>query len=197
MADRSAGVIGPADETLDPEDWEALRTLGYRMLDDMLDYLRDVRDRPAWQPPTASARAVIAGPVPRGPSPAASVYEDFREAILPFPTGNIHPRFWGWVMGTGTPFAMLADMLASGMNPHVAGYEQSATHVERQVLDWLKELLGFPQGAGGLLVGGGTVANLIGVATARHSLAGFDVRVDGLQAGHPPLVLYASTETHS
>ena len=94
-----------AEETLDPQDWEELRSLGHRMLDDMLDYLRDVRDRPVWQSPTADARAVIAGPLPRDPSPAAAVYDDFREAILPFPTGNIHPRFWGWVMGTGTPFA--------------------------------------------------------------------------------------------
>jgi len=190
-------VDGAADETLDPQDWEELRSLGHRMLDDMVDYLRDVRDRPVWQAPTAAARAVIAGPLPRDPSSAVSVYDDFRDAILPFPTGNIHPRFWGWVMGTGTPFAMLADMLASGMNAHVAGYDQAASHVERQALDWLKELMGFPQGAGGLLVGGGTMANLLGVATARHALAGFDVRVAGLQGNHPPLVLYASTETHS
>ena len=190
-------LTGAADETLDPQDWEELRSLGHRMLDDMVDYLRDVRDRPVWQPPTAAARAVIAGPLPRDPSTAESVYDDFREAILPFPTGNIHPRFWGWVMGTGTPFAMLADMLASGMNAHVAGYEQAASHVERQALDWLKELVGFPLSAGGLLVGGGTMANLLGVATARHALAGFDVRAVGLQGDHPRLVLYASTETHS
>jgi glutamate/tyrosine decarboxylase-like PLP-dependent enzyme len=190
-------TTGTAEETLDPQDWEELRSLGHRMLDDMFDYLRDVRDRPAWQPPTAAARAVIAGPLPRDPSPAGSVYDDFREAILPFPTGNIHPRFWGWVMGTGTPFAMLADMLASGMNAHVAGYDQAASNVERQTLDWLKELMGFPQSAGGLLVGGGTMANLLGVATARQALAGFDVRVDGLQGDHPALILYASTETHS
>ena len=185
------------EETLDPGDWEELRALGHRMVDDMLDYLRDVRDRPVWRPPTDAARAVIAGPLPRDPSPAASVYEDFRDAILPFPTGNIHPRFWGWVMGTGTPFAMLADMLASGMNAHVAGYDQAASAVEGQALDWRKELMGFPQSAGGLLVGGGTMANLLGVATARHALAGFDVRAEGLQGGHPALVLYASTETHS
>ena len=190
-------LTGAADETLDPQDWEELRSLGHRMLDDMVDYLRDVRDRPVWQPPTAAARAVIAGPLPRDPSTAESVYDDFREAILPFPTGNIHPRFWGWVMGTGTPFAMLADMLASGMNAHVAGYDQAASHVERQALDWLKELVGFPLSAGGLLVGGGTMANLLGVATARHALAGFDVRAVGLQGDHPRLVLYASTETHS
>jgi aromatic-L-amino-acid decarboxylase len=197
MTPDTRGAAGPADETLDPPDWESLRLLGHRMLDDMLDYLRDVRERPVWQPPTADARAIIAGPLPRDPSPAASVYEDFREAILPFPTGNTHPRFWGWVMGTGTPFAMLADMLASGMNAHVAGYDQSASLVERQVLDWLKELLGFPATAGGLLVGGGTMANLVGVVTARHARAGFDIRADGLQGDRPPLVLYASTETHS
>jgi len=62
--------------------------------------------------------------------------------LLSYPTGNIHPRFWGWVMGTGSPWAMLADLLASGMNPHVAGYDQAAADVELQVLDWLKTLPG-------------------------------------------------------
>jgi glutamate/tyrosine decarboxylase-like PLP-dependent enzyme len=124
------------------------------------------------------------------------VYESFKSAVLPYPTGNIHPAFWGWVMGTGTPVGMLADMLASGMNAHVAGYEQSAALVERQVLRWLTQVMGFPGEAGGVLVSGGTAANLIGLAVARHVGAGFDVRERGVRSG-PELVVYGSSETHS
>ena len=75
-----------------------------------------------------------------------AVYADFRRQILPYPTGNIHPRFWGWVMGTGTPVAMLAEMLATGMNSWVGGFDQSATLVEEQVVGWLTDMLGFPHG---------------------------------------------------
>lgn len=186
------------EETLDPENWDELGALGHKMLDDMLDFLKGVRDRPVWKSVPSEVREKLRSPLPLTPSPAASVYEEFKEQVLPYPTGNIHPRFWGWVMGTGSPLAMLADMLASGMNPHVAGYDQSAAFVEGQVLDWLKELLGFPKESSGLLTSGGTVANLIGVAVARNALAGFNVRLEGLQGESPSqLVMYCSTETHS
>ena len=163
-----------------------------------MDYLEQVRERPVWRPVPAEIRAALDQPTPRGPTDPAAVYQEFREHILPYPTGNIHPRFWGWVMGTGTPLAMLADMLASGMNAHLAGYDQSPALVERQVIRWMAELLGFPPGASGLLVSGGTVANLVGLAVARNDRAGFDIRAEGLQrSGTPRLLFYGSSETHS
>ncbi|MGH7579505.1 MAG: pyridoxal phosphate-dependent decarboxylase family protein [Gemmatimonadales bacterium] len=188
----------PTEESLDPPDWTELRALGHRMVDDMMDYLERVRERPVWRPVPAGTREALDEPLPRGPADAAAVYQQFREHILPYPNGNIHPRFWGWVMGTGTPLAMLADMLASGMNAHLAGYDQSPALVERQVIRWMAELLGFPSNASGLLVSGGTVANLVGLAVARNTGAGFDVRAEGLQRpGTPLLVFYGSNETHS
>jgi aromatic-L-amino-acid/L-tryptophan decarboxylase len=197
--EREHGVdpSAPAETSLDPEDWGAFRSLGHRMIDDMVDYLETVRERPAWRAIPAEAREALAEPVPRQAQGEEAVYRDFTRWVLPFPVGNIHPRFWGWVQGTGTPLGMLAEMLAAGMNPNASGFHQSSTYVELRVLDWLKELLGFPAEASGLLVTGGSVANLVGLAAARHSRAGFDVRRAGLQSGEPPRTCYASTETHS
>ena len=130
--------------TLDPADWAATRELAHRMVDDMLTFLETVRDRPAWQPVPAEVRDRFAGPVPFEGSSLEQVYAEFVRDVLPYPTGNIHPRFWGWVMGTGTPTGMLAEMLAAGMNAHVAGYDQAASLVERQVLDWLTDPDGIP-----------------------------------------------------
>ncbi len=189
----------PADPaaSLDPADWDAFRALAHRMVDDSLDYLRDVRERPVWQPMPAPVRARLADePLPRTGVGDARAYEDFLALVRPYPNGNIHPRFWGWVMGTGSPQAAMADFLASVMNPNVGGLEQAPVLVERQVVRWCAELMGFPATAGGILVSGGTMANVLGLAVARQRRAGFDVRAEGLQSGHPTLLVYASTEVH-
>ena len=154
------------EESLDPKDWEEFRSLAHRMLDDMLDHLSTLRDRPAWQPVPQSVRTHFTSPLPKEPQDAAEVYQEFLQNILPYTNGNRHPRFWGWVQGNGTPLGMLADMLASGMNPHLAGFDQAPLLVEQQVIGWLTELMGMPAGTSGILVSGGTMANITGLAVA-------------------------------
>jgi len=182
--------------SLDPENWEDIRSLGKTMVGDMLTWLETVRERPAWTPVPPAVTVRLDEPVPHAGSALAEVYESFKRDILPYPTGNIHPRFWGWVQGTGTTTGLLADMLASTMNPHLAGYDQSAYLIERTVIGWLAELMGFPAESSGILVSGGTEANINGISAARVAKAGFDVRTEGLRGG-PPLTLYGGAETHS
>ena len=185
------------EETLDPEDWQELKSLAHRMVDDMLDYLQTVRDRPVWQPTTEAIRSQLQQSLPEEPEGPEKAYQDFQQYVLPYPMGNIHPRFWGWVNGTGSPFAMLAEMLAAGMNPNVGAFDQASVYVENQVLAWCKEMLSYPATASGLLVSGGSMANLVGLAVARNAKAGVDVAHVGLQTTAPRLVLYGSTETHN
>jgi aromatic-L-amino-acid/L-tryptophan decarboxylase len=166
------------------------------MIDDMFDHFASLRQQPAWQPVPDKVRAALIEPLPLEPRDPALVYEEFVENVLPYTNGNRHPRFWGWVQGNGTPLGMLADMLAAGINPHLAGFDQAPALVERQVIAWMAELMGLPAGCSGLLVTGGTMANFNGLAVARQTKAGFDVREDGLQSGHAPLVMYGSSETH-
>jgi glutamate/tyrosine decarboxylase-like PLP-dependent enzyme len=88
-------------------------------------------------------------------------------------------------------------MLAATMNPNMGGGDHIANEVEAQVIEWMKTLMGFPAGASGLLVSGGSMANLTGLVVARNTKAGFDIRKEGLQSDHAHLVLYGSTEMHS
>lgn len=186
------------EETLDPRDWQAARALGHRMVDDMLDYLRTQRERPVWRHMPEEAKARFSGPVPEVSASLDRVYDEFCESVLPYPVGNTHPRFWGWVIGTGTVGGALADFLASALNTNTGGLDHhSANHVERQVLNWIKEMLGFPAEASGLLTSGCSAANLIGLAVARNAKAGFDLRRLGLGAATKKMTLYASEEIHS
>ncbi|HLN97948.1 MAG TPA: aminotransferase class I/II-fold pyridoxal phosphate-dependent enzyme [Pyrinomonadaceae bacterium] len=185
------------EETLDPEDWEELRKLAHQMVDDMLEWQQTLRARPVWQPVPNEVKAKFKRSLPLEAQNIKEVYKDFLTNVLPFPNGNQHPRFWGWVHGTSAPFGMLAEMLAAGMNPNAGFGEQSAVYVEKQVIDWCKEILGFPSEASGILVSGCTMANLTGLTVARNTKAGFNVRQRGLQHSNAKLVLYGSSETHT
>jgi glutamate/tyrosine decarboxylase-like PLP-dependent enzyme len=183
---------------LDPADWADFRRQSHRMLDDMLDFLEHVRERPVWQPVPETAKQRLAAPLPLAPTPLSQVYDEFRELVLPYATGNIHPAFFGWVHGGGTPTGMLAEMLASAMNANLGGREHAPVYVERQVIRWCREIFGFPETAGGLLVTGTSLANLIALLVARTARLGPAVRDTGLQAMPGPLlVAYASEAAHN
>jgi len=184
-------------ESLDPSDWDALRKLAHRAIDDGFDHLQHVRDRPVWRPIPESVVARLHGSAPRSPQGAEAAYRDFQELVLPYPMGNTHPRFLAWFMGNGTPFAAVADFLAAVVNPNMGGGNHAANHVEAQVVDWCKEIVGFPAESSGLLVSGGSMANFVGLAVARNARAGVDVREQGVAAIPRRLITYASVEVHS
>ena len=184
-------------ETLDPEDWDEMRGLAHQMVDDAVEYLKTVGDRPVWQAVPEAVKETFKSGLPEQSVDATAVYEEFLTNIFPYPLGNIHPRFWAWYMGNGTIMGALAEFMAATMNPNIGGGNHVAGLVEAQVLNWMKEVVGLPTDASGLLVSGGSMANLVGLTIARNTLAGGDLRKNGVQSLDRKLTVYASTEVHS
>ncbi|QUD86018.1 pyridoxal phosphate-dependent decarboxylase family protein [Phenylobacterium montanum] len=183
--------------SLDPDDWDAVRAEGHRMLDDMLDHLQGLRGQPVWRPIPQAVRDSFHEPPPAGPTPLGDIHRDFLTRILPYGSGNLHPGFMGWVQGAGTPYGMLAEMLAAGLNANLGGRDHVPIAVEREVAGWMRDLMGFPGTAGGQFVTGASMANFIGVILARTRALGAASRRSGLQARPERLTAYASPGAHA
>lgn len=200
------GGPAPAEETLDPTtdtEWEEVRALGHRLVDEMVSLHRGIGAGPVWRPVPPEARRALSGPLPAGGAPLDETVARFREHVLPYHLGNIHPRGWGWVNGTGTTVGAYADFVAAAMNVNCAGAHTGALFVERQVVETLKAAMRWPSAGSGILVSGASMANLVGLAAARDragarspvGCAPVEVGREGVAA--LPLTLYASEAVHN
>ena len=185
------------EETLDPADWDESHEVARGAVDDAVAYLRDVRQRPVWREMPAQVRASFDAPAPRRPTPLAEVYREFTDEVMPYPMGNVHPRFWAWYMGSSNFTGALADFLAAVQGSNLGGGNHAAARLDTQVVNWCKEMVGFPAGASGALVSGGSMANLLALVVARNVKAGVDVREQGVAAIPKPLRVYGSDQMHN
>ncbi|MGC0314144.1 pyridoxal phosphate-dependent decarboxylase family protein [Kitasatospora acidiphila] len=177
------------------------RTAAHAAAELVSDYLAGVPAGPVWRPMDPAARqALLDAPLPHTGRELDELLAVIAEQVLPAPMGNGHPRFFGWVNSAPAPAGVLATLAAAAMNPSSAGGDHADVHLERAVVRWIAELVGFPhRPGGGLLTSGTSMATIVCLSAARGraaARAGHDVRADGL-AGLPPLVGYVTGETHS
>lgn len=185
----------PDEQTLDPHDWRAFRQLAHATLDHCIDFIAAVRDRPVWQPVPDETKSSLRSPVPYQTTCVEKVLQDFRDRIMPYSTGNVHPRFFGWVHGAGTPLGIISAMLSAAMNSNCGGREHGAIYVERQVIEWCREIFGLPAGTSGVLTVGTSMASVIALAVARFRQLGARARQEG-NGSNCRLVGYCSSEAH-
>lgn len=182
------------EETLDPVDWNGLRVLGHRMLDSVFDYTENIRTQRTLQL-TPQAIEEICVPLSEEGEGEEKVYEIYQRSILPYTLAIASPKLWGAVVGQGSPYGMLVEMLRAGING-AQEFSFAEAKVNLQVIDWIKDLLGFPKEAGGVLVSGGSEANFTGLAVARNAKAQGDVKAEGVQGLKNKMTLYCGDETH-
>ena len=164
------------------------------MLDEAIDAIANIRKQPVWRPIPDDVRARFRAEIPSQPSDLGDIYREYSQFIAPYATGNVHPGFMGWVHGGGTVVGMLAEMLAAGLNANLGGRDHVPIEVERQITEWTRTLLGFPEGASGVFVTGTSMANLMAVWVARTAALGPSTHARGV--GGALLTAYASKAAH-
>jgi aromatic-L-amino-acid decarboxylase len=178
-----------------------LRRYGELVLNELVAYLSGLSERPVWQPiPVEESEQLLAQPLPEQGHPFKETLVFLHEHILPYPQGNGHPRFAGWINSAPTHTSILLKPLATAMNPNCGIGDHAGQLLERCAVRWLMELCGFPTaGSAGVFVSGGSEANFTCLQAARYWAAeqdGWNVRREGLQGDHPPFVLYQSDQGH-
>ena len=187
----------PRDDelTLDPVDWDDLRKTFQKAADLCISKMQGVREGPVWRPTPEQVKTHFKQALPQEGEALDTLICDFQANILPYGTGNGHPRFWGWVHGGGSAAGALAEMLAGFMNSNVGGRDHIANYVERQVIDWCKDIFGFPASASGILTSGTSMGTIIALNVARNEKADADVQALGVSSSRR-MVGYASAEAH-
>jgi aromatic-L-amino-acid decarboxylase len=182
-------------------DIEGFRRAAHALVDGVADQLAALPSKPVWQPlPDSLRERLLDLPLPEEASTADELVVTMLRDVLPHPMGNGHPAFFGWVNPPPSSAGILASLAAAAMNPSVVAGDHADVHLERTVVRWLAELVGFPHTPGaGLLTSGASAATIVCLAGAREralTAAGHDLRRDGL-AGAPRLAAYVPSEAHS
>lgn len=167
-------------------DPERMRELGYWVVDRTIEHLSTLRERPAISRSSfEDLTAVLGGPVPRQGRPVEEGLRLLADVALENQQHGDHPRYFARVPGPSSPVAVLGEWLATGMQSIASswvGGSGTAT-LEIVALDWLRDALGLPPASEGVLVSGGSMANITALIAARTQVG--------------PGVVYLSDQTHS
>jgi aromatic-L-amino-acid/L-tryptophan decarboxylase len=174
------------------------RDLAARVVDVWTELLERLPELPVTRNVTpAEAGPALAIPVPEEPMPVDDLVAHLRELTFEHSLYMGHPAFFAYICGAGTVPGAATELLAAGLNPCLGGYRlgPGAAEIELHLTRWLAERFGLPEGAGGMIMTGGAMANFVGLKCARDERLGIDVREHGVR-DHDPVAIYASEEAH-
>ncbi len=182
-------------------DAEKFRELGHGLVDRIADFYAGL-DRRKVTPgePVEQVRQVLGRrELPARGALPEEILARAADLVIEHSLHNGHPRFFGYITSSAAPLGALGDLLAAAVNPNVGGWQLSpmATEMECQTIRWIAELIGFAPDAGGIMVSGGNMANIVAFFAARKARCDWDVRATGLGDAGLGLRVYCSRETHT
>src|SRR3954469_3699769 len=170
---------------------ERMREMGYAVVDMLVARIEALRDGPVLKTETLERmRERLFAPPPSAPPDFARLLARLDEDVLQYVGHFDHPRFFGYIPGAGTWPAALGDLIAAATNIDAGSWREAVgpNTLELTALEWFRDWIGYPGSAAGVLVSGGSAANLTAIACAREALVG---------PMSPRLMIYLSDQTHS
>lgn len=170
---------------------EEMRQLGYRVVDQIVEYYQTVADQPVMRlSPRTELEPLLREPLPEQPTDVQALLAQLQQVVWPNIGNVIHPRFFAFIPSPSNFVSVMADALAAGFNPFAGNWLEGSgpAQIELVTVDWLRQMCGLPETAGGLFVSGGSMANLTALAAARGARFG---------PHEERAVVYFSDQTHS
>jgi aromatic-L-amino-acid/L-tryptophan decarboxylase len=196
MHERPSGLPDPsAAGDMPPEEF---RRHAHAVVDWIADYLRDVGEYPVLaRVEPGEVAAALPDAAPEGPAAFPEILADFERVLVPGITHWNHPGFFAYFAITGSGPGVLGEMLAAALNVNAMLWRTgpAPTELEERALDWLRQMLGLPDGFAGHIQDTASISSLTAIAAAREAVLP-EARQQGL-SGLPPLRLYCSEEAHS
>jgi aromatic-L-amino-acid decarboxylase len=176
---------------------ETFRHLGHQLVDWVADYLEKVGQWPVV--PSVSPGEIKRRLAQRPPETAetwADILADFNQIILPGMTHWQHPGWFAYFPANNSPASILGEILTAGIGAQCMSWQTSpaATELEEVVMDWLRQMLGLPQGMAGVIQDTASTATLCALIAAREKATAF---LSNRQGFYQPLTVYASDQAHS
>jgi aromatic-L-amino-acid decarboxylase len=176
--------------------YEEFRQAGHYLVDYIANYLQDVGNKPLFPNiKPAELYRLFDETIPENPVPLQQLQKEIEEKLIPYCTHVNHPGYMGLITPSPNPAGILADFLASALNQNVGAWSigPSAVVMERRVIRWLNDLVGYDEKAGGNLTSGGMMANFIGIKLGRDRTTNDTAQHEGL---HDRWAVYVSEERH-
>jgi aromatic-L-amino-acid/L-tryptophan decarboxylase len=182
---------------MEPDDF---RRHAHQLVDWMADYFRDVAGLPVTPDvrPGDILRRIPATP-PESGEPFDQVFQDFRAVVMPGMTQWNHPGWFAYFPANNSPPSVLAEMLTATLGAQCMSWATSpaATELEQVMMEWLRGMLGLPEGFTGVIQDTASTATLVALLSARERATNYEAGQKGLAETGARLTVYASTEAHS
>lgn len=177
------------------------RKIGHDLIDTISDFLETIDERPVTtgESPEQLQKILGASSIPDDGIPPSELLSVATDLLISHSLFNGHPKFLGYITSSPAPIGILADLLATSVNPNVGANILSpmATEIEKQTVKWLAELIGVSPSWGGIFVSGGNMANFTAFLAARTAKAPESIKENGISNESRKMVVYCSRATHT